>query len=140
MEVIGIRSGNAKQPHIRITEHMSPMQKYELAPPGEASSDLDDGFALAGQLLEMEHQLYRNGMKLWYTVTEEGVLQRTFRLLLDSLLSELTVKEAILAHWRVTVHTISPDMLRLYARTLLTHQQVTHRETERLMRLSKESR
>lgn len=96
--------------------------------------ELEEDFALASQLLDAEHALYRSGTAL---VSQSGsdAVRRAWELLAQDVLVELTTKEMMLAHWRSAAQTIAADTLRVYSHALLVHARVSDARAQHLAEL-----
>lgn len=99
--------------------------------------ELDEDFQLATQLLVMEHALYQEGVALFHPTAEasEDPITRTWDLLAQDVLVELTAKEMMLAHWKTALTTIPSDTLRVYSHAMLVHARVSEASVRRLAEL-----
>ncbi|CCW71634.1 unnamed protein product [Phytomonas sp. Hart1] len=105
--------------------------------------ELEHDFSLAQQLLDMEHQVYRVGMGIFYDL-EQTLALPVFRsqlvMFLKGMLNELSLKESVLADWKSSVDTISANTLRIYTQCLLSPKAVQLGDVERLVALMTETK
>lgn len=99
--------------------------------------ELEEDFQLATQLLVMEHELYHEGVITFCAASASHAepVQRTWGLLAQDLLTELTAKEMMLAHWKAASSTIPSDTLRVYSHALLVHTRVSNERVQHLAEL-----
>jgi hypothetical protein len=104
---------------------------------GTVEKELEEDFQLATQLLVMEHELYQEGVSVFSTLcgdsaSAEDPVKRTWDLLAQDVLAELTVKEMMLAHWRAAALTLPSDTLRVYSHAMLVHSRVSKARVQHL--------
>lgn len=102
--------------------------------------DLDDGldvvdekFLLAHTILSDEYAIHAAGIRI--ALTKENDFSSHFKLLLQAILSSLSVKECVLADWRTHVLSISPDTLRVYCHSILATSGELFSQAERCLLL-----
>lgn len=100
--------------------------------------ELQESFALAEQLLEQEHQLYRVGRSLVEEEAVDGARLSHLERFTNGFLTEMTMKEVMIADWRATVETIPSDTLRVYAHAMLSHPHVSPADVDHLLVLMKQ--
>ncbi|KPI90348.1 hypothetical protein ABL78_0575 [Leptomonas seymouri] len=96
--------------------------------------EVGEEFTLASQLLETEHELYREGISIFHDASgaEGDAVRRSWNLLAQDMLVELAAKEMMLAHWKDAVSTIPSDTLRVYSHALLVHARVSTARVQHL--------
>lgn len=136
-----IRRIGKKTQKLQREEHSMQLPSSSASP---ALRDLEDDFSLADQLLTSEHDIYRDGMSLWHAAQSQQTdgdfpFARSLEIFLRGMLSDLCVKETVLADWRATATSISADTLRVYAHALIAPKEVRKLDAERLVLLAKQT-
>ncbi|EPY31850.1 hypothetical protein STCU_03175 [Strigomonas culicis] len=104
----------------------------------EGSTDtIEEKFALAHTILDDEYTIYTTGITL--ALSKGDDCPPHFELLLRSLLTNLSMKESVLADWRAHLSSVSPDTLRVYSHSLLASSEGVRSQVERCLLLCKPS-
>lgn len=110
------------------------------------AKELDEDFRLADQLLNCEHAIYMEGveqLRAATAATEDARFPPAWAqhvsLFLQTFLTGLCMKEALLADWRAHPASVSPDTLRVYAHALIAPTTVCASEVERLIFMVKQA-
>lgn len=110
-------------------------QTQRLQADYQPATIVEDDFGLAEQLLEMEHEVYRAGTALLEdgAATLPPAFATHFGQMLHTLLTGITVKETMVAHWRSSCEDIPADTLRVYCHYIISSPMVPATAVDRLL-------
>ncbi|KAK7197806.1 hypothetical protein NESM_000733700 [Novymonas esmeraldas] len=121
---------------VKRTQRLQLSSAADVAATRELERAIDDDLQLVAQLLQAEHKVYEGGVWLMKRLGDDvAAAQHAWRLLASDLLTELAMKEAVVAHWKTALHTIAADTLRVYTHALLVHSRVTKARVHHVMEL-----